>query len=169
MASSTCLQGSLLAICRLSNGVLFSAVCALKIFSMACVASKFPFYSVSPSNFHSVRSFQVVFMSYVAFRFLFCLCHLQVSFLGVCCLQVVFTECVAFQLAVSGVCCLYSSFMVSFVFCSPLSFIACVACKFSWPVSPSSCFHGVCRLQVSTFLALDAFRLVFTMCIALIF
>ena len=95
--------------------------------------------------------------------------RLQVSLLGMCRLQVVFTECVAFQLEVSGVCHFHSSFVVSFIFCSPFSFIACVSYKlFSWCVLPSSCFHGICRCQVSAFLALHAFRHVFITFIALI-
>ena len=54
--------------------------------------------------------------------------------------------------------------MVSFVFCCPFSLIECVACNlFSWRVSFSRCFHGVCRLQVSAFLAIDAFRVDFMM------
>ena len=55
--------------------------------------------------------------------------RLQVSLLGMCRLQVVFTECVAFQLDVSGVCLFHSSLLGSFIFCSPFSFIACVAYK----------------------------------------
>ena len=61
--------------------------------------------------------------------------------------QVVFTACVAFQLAVSGVCRFLSSFVVSFIFCSPFSVhsacrlqlvsMACTTFKlFSWRVSP---------------------------------
>ena len=56
-------------------------------------------------------------------------------------------------------------FMVFSVFCCPFSFIVCVA----WRVCPSSCFHGICHLQVSAFLAIDAFTLVFIRCIAPLF
>ena len=86
-------------------------------------------------------------LSYFALHFVFIACvayqlfSWRVSpsgcFYGVCRLQVVFTACVAFQLAIS----------------------ACVAYKLlSWRVSPSGCFHGVCRLQ-DVFSAFAAFRL----------
>ena len=72
---------------------------------------------------------------------------IRLFFYGVCRLQVVFTACVALQLAVSGVCRFLSSFVVSFIFCSPFSVhsacrlqlvsMACTTFKlFSWRVSP---------------------------------
>ena len=72
-----------------------------------------------------------VFIACVAYKFVFSwLASPSGCFYGVCRLQVVFTACVAFQLAIS----------------------ACVAYKlFSWRVSPLGCFYGVCRLPVSHF------------------
>ena len=87
-------------------------------------------------------------------------CHPQVSFLGECHLQVVFTACVAFQLAVSGMCRFHSSFMVISYFALHLVL---------WPLALTGFFHGVFRLQVSVFLALYAFRLIFITCNPLIF
>ena len=91
-----------------------------------------------------------VFIACVAYKFVF---SWRVSpsgcFYGVCRLQVVFTACVAFQLAIFSVCRFHSSFMVSFTFCSPFSahsacclqlvFMAMVCTTFelfSWRVSP---------------------------------
>ena len=87
-------------------------------------------------------------------------CHPQVSFLGECHLQVVFTACVAFQLAVSGMCRFHSSFMVISYFALHLVL---------WPLALTGFFHGVFRLQVRAFLALYAFRLIFITCNPLIF
>ena len=152
----------------------------LKLVFMACVAFKLPFHRVCgfqtsfhgghypsfkfhsvlvSSCFHGVMHFQVVFRAWVIFRLVSLAC---VAFR-------LFSQCVAFQLDVSGVCLFHSSLLGSFIFCSPFSFIACVAYKlFSWCVLPSSCFHGICRCQVSAFLALHAFRHVFITFIALI-
>ena len=133
-----------------------------KLVSMACVSFKLPFYSVcgfrsrfhgryySSFNFHSVllascfhsRSLSSCFSD---------MCRLKVSFLGVCHPQVVFMECVTFQLAVFGMCRFHSSFMVSFVFFSLFSFKELV--------SHASCLYGVCHLQV-VFRASAAFMLV---------
>ena len=80
------------------------------------------------------------------------MCHLQVSFLSVCHFKVVFTECVALQLAVSGMCHFHSSFtVVIFLFCSPFSFMAFVAYRFfSWCLPPSSLhISSNIRLQYS--------------------
>ena len=88
--------------------------------------------SVTFELFHSVRRFQLFFLFFLS-------------------------------LAISGVCHFRSSFMVFLVFCSPFSIIhsvchlqvvfeACVAFTlFSRRVSPSGCFHDVCRLSVSLF------------------
>ena len=104
---------------------------------------------------------------------------ISLFFHGVCRLQVVFTACVAFRLfsrrfsplgCFYGVCGLpvsrfwrVSLSLVSWClsyFALHFVFIACVAYKFvfSWRVSPSGCFYGVCRLQV-VFTAFFAFRL----------
>ena len=109
---------------------------------MACVAFTLVFLGVCrlPVSHFWRESLSLVSwcLSYFALHFVFIACvayklfSWRVSpsgcFYGVCRLQVVFTACVAFQLAIS----------------------ACVAYKlFSWRVSPSGCFHGVCRLQVA--------------------
>ena len=152
----------------------------LKLVFMACVAFKLPF--------HRVCGFQTSFHggNYPSFKFhtvLLSSCfhgvmHFQVVFRAWVILKLVSLLCVAFRLFSQGVwpsswtfvaCHFHSSFLVSFIFCSPFSFIACVAYKlFSWCVLPSSCFHGICRCQVSAFLALHAFRHVFITFIALI-
>ena len=110
---------------------------------------------VISSCFHRVHHFRVVFRVWVVSK-------------------LVGLACVAFRLFSQSVWPSSSTFLscvtFTFIFCFPFSFIACMAYKvFSWPVLPSSCFHGVCRRQVSGFLALDAFRQFYITCIALSF
>ena len=122
----------------------FHGVCRLHFVFTACVAFQIAISSVR--RFHS--SFMVSLV----------LCS-PFSIHGVCRLQVVFRACVAFQFPISGVFRFYSSFMVSLVFCSPFSvhsvcrlqvvFIAC---------TPSSCFHDVCRVQVSGISSIRRFQ-----------
>ena len=151
------------------------------IISMACVAFKLPFHRVCGfqarfhgghypsfkchsvlllSCFHNIMHFQVVFRAWVVFKLVCLACvAFRLFSQSVWPSSWTFLACVSFTL----VCwCL-------FIFCSPFSFIACVAYKsFSRRVLPSSCFDGVCRCQVSAFLALHAFRHVFITFIALI-
>ena len=133
----------------------FFAICVLEI----------SFHGVLPSSYFELFSSCPSLSSCISG-----VSRLQVSCFCMCRLQFVFTECVAFQLDFSVVCHFHSSFLVSFIFCFPFSFITCMAYKvFSWPVLPSSCCPGICRRQVSRFLALDAFRQLYITCIALNF
>ena len=137
----------------------FFAICVLEISFHGVLPSKLPssyfeLFSQSPSLSSCISGVS----------------RLQVSCFRMCRLQVVFTECVAFQLDFFVVYHFHSSFLVSFIFCFSFSFITCMAYKvFSWPVLPSRCCPGICRRQVSRFLALDAFRQLYITCIALNF
>ena len=117
-------------------------------------------------TFYSVGRFQTGFHGGYHFPFHFLsVCRL----VSHCTSLSVVMACVAFTLVFLGVCHLPVSHfwreslsLVSWwlsYFALHFVFTACVAYKmFSWRVSPSGCFYGVCRLQV-VFTACVAFRL----------
>ena len=117
-------------------------------------------------TFYSVGRFQTGFHGGYHFPFHFLsVCRL----VSHCTSLSVVMACVAFTLVFLGVCRLPVSHfwreslsLVSWClsyFALHFVFVACVAYKlFSWRVSPSGCFYGVCRLQV-VFTACVAFRL----------
>ena len=120
---------------------------------MACVAVTLVFLGLCrlPVSHFWRQSLSLVHGVFRSLLSILCLQRVSLisCFHGVCRLPVVFTACVAFQLAISGVCRFHSSFMVCFIFCSPFSVhsacrlqlvfmaMACTTFKlFSWRVSP---------------------------------